>query len=271
MKTYNKIIFFTENQVASEILMSQLEDEEFYAFEIEENYLAGYIECENLNEKILQQILGDKIRYRIESIKEENWNAQWERSFEPVIIEDYVAVRAQFHQPVTGVKHEIVITPRMSFGTGHHATTLLMVREMKKMKFRGKRVIDFGTGTGLLAILAEISGAASILAIDNDHWSIENATDNITENNCSKITLIEAADLTNAPVSDIILANINKNILLKHAEMIAGHLAKSGDLLLSGIMTEDEQDLVVAFDIPGMKLISSNTEGEWIVLHLQKS
>lgn len=271
MKTYNKILFYTDNQSASEILMARLEDEGFYAFEIEENYLAAYIEAKNFNMKKLNEIFKEKIKYKIESIEDENWNTQWEQSFEPVIIEDFVAIRAQFHPPVTNVLHEIIITPKMSFGTGHHATTSLMVREMRKIDFEGKGVIDFGTGTGLLAILAELSGAESITAIDNDPWSIANATENVRENNCTKITLIESSDLENLPQADIILANINRNILLLYSSSIANHLEPSGKLLISGFLNSDEQDMIATFSKIGLKTISSNKQGDWVVLQMEKT
>ena len=123
------------------------------------------------------------------TIEETNWNQVWESSFEPVVVDDFVAVRADFHEPIKGIKHEIVITPKMSFGTGHHATTYMMLEQMGKLDFKDKRVLDFGTGTGVLAILAEKMGAKKIIAIDNDEWSIENANENIKRNNCVAVEL----------------------------------------------------------------------------------
>ncbi len=270
MKTYKKILFFTGSQAASEILMALLDEEGFYAFEMEENMMAGYVEEENFDEEKLRNILGENIKYQIESIEDQNWNVQWEQSFNPVIIEDYVAIRAQFHEAVKNVKHEIIITPKMSFGTGHHATTSLMVQEMKKIDFGGKRVIDFGTGTGILAILSEMSGAEDIAAIDNDPWSIANAADNIRENKCSRISLSEASNLENVPSADIILANINKNILLQHAEALTKHLSAKGILLLSGFLKNDGKDLVSTFNNHSLTFISSNNQGDWVVLKMQK-
>ncbi len=118
-------------------------------------------------------------------IEETNWNQVWESNFDPVIVDDFVAVRAHFHEPIKNVQHEIVITPKMSFGTGHHATTYMMMQQMRELDFAGKNVFDFGTGTGVLAILAEKLGAQKVIAIDNDDWSIENADENVKRNNCT--------------------------------------------------------------------------------------
>ena len=118
-------------------------------------------------------------------IPEANWNQVWESNFDPVIVDDFVAIRADFHEPVKGVSLEIIITPKMSFGTGHHATTYMMIEQMRELDFTGKSVFDFGTGTGVLAILAEKLGANKVIAVDNDEWSIENAEENFEKNNCT--------------------------------------------------------------------------------------
>ncbi len=271
MKSYKKILFFTESQAASEILMALLDEEGFYAFEMEKNILTGYVEEENFAEEKIRNIIGEKTRYQVEPIEDQNWNAQWEQSFSPVIIEDYVAIRAQFHQAVKCVKYEIIITPKMSFGTGHHATTSLMVQAMKKLDITGKSVIDFGTGTGILSILSEFSGAVNVTAVDNDQWGIDNAFDNIRENNCRSITIVKASDLSNLSMSDIILANINKNILIQHAGSISKLLRESGDLLISGFLQSDLQDMLNTYNELGLQLISCNNSGEWAVLHMRKT
>src|SRR5205809_7074705 len=142
-------------------------------------------------------------------IAEQNWNSIWEENFQPVIIQNAVAIRAHFHQPITTVQHEIIITPKMSFGTGHHATTYLMLEQMTSIDFAGKSVLDYGTGTGVLSIYAEKLGAAAITAIDNDEWSINNAAENIQQNNCKKINLALGNKPPAKHIYQVELANIN--------------------------------------------------------------
>src|SRR5205085_7037613 len=138
---------------------------------------------------------------------------EWEKNFERVIIDDFVAIRAPFHKPIQKVTHEIVITPKMSFGTGHHATTFMMIQQMQDVDFKNKKVLDFGTGTGILAILAEKLGATKITAIDNDEWSISNANENIKTNNCRNIQLLLSDSPMLSQKFDVILANINKSVI----------------------------------------------------------
>ena len=161
-----------------------------------------------------------KLSSRVSKLENKNWNTHWETNFQPVIINHsinntpWVAIRAAFHKPIKNIKHEIIITPKMSFGTGHHATTYMMIKMMREIDFTGKTVLDFGTGTGILAILAEKLGASNIIAIDNDDRSIENAGENFDTNNCSKIQLLKASTANVDIKFDIILANIIKELYL---------------------------------------------------------
>jgi len=201
-----------------------------------------------------------------EIIPEKNWNEEWERSFEPVIIPGKVAVRASFHAPVANVKHEIIITPKMSFGTGHHATTYLMMEEMMKYDFNGKSVFDFGTGTGILAILAEQLGADNVFAIDNDEWSIDNASENIAMNNCNKIKISLNNSWDSNKKFDIILANINKGVILDNREFLIRSLVKEGLLMLSGLLSSDQKDIEAAFESTLDKPLFINEKNNWISL-----
>jgi ribosomal protein L11 methyltransferase len=140
--------------------------------------------------------------------------------------------------------HEIIITPKMSFGTGHHATTNMMIEQMKEIDFKKKTVFDFGTGTGILAILAEKLGAEKIIAVDNDDWSIENAIENINRNNCKKISIKKAFDADTGNKSDIILANINRNVIVDNFNSICKHLTHPGILLISGILEKDVDEIL---------------------------
>ncbi len=172
-------------------------------------------------------------------------------------------VRASFHEPVQDVKHEIIITPKMSFGTGHHATTWLMLDAMQQITFTGKEVLDFGTGTGLLAILSEKLGASNITAIDIDEWSIMNAAENITLNKCAAIQLLRA-DNPGEGSFDIILANINRNILLENMEQLTSQLKKDGVLLLSGILQPDLRDVLQKAADTGLKDQQVSERDGWL-------
>jgi len=177
-----------------------------------------------------------------------------------------VAIRADFHAPIVNVENEILITPKMSFGTGHHATTFLMMQQMRNIDFNNKSVFDFGTGTGILAILAEKLGATSVFAIDNDEWSIENAKENAAKNACMHIDLALKDDPGGEETFDIILANINKNVILTYLSVLVNRLKKGGYLLLSGLLKEDEEDIQQAANQLPVKYISTTHKNNWICI-----
>jgi ribosomal protein L11 methyltransferase len=190
MSNYITLEFKSISSEVSEILVAELSEISFYAFEEKENNLSAFIKEEDFNEHELHKIISSlRLNYVKSIIPQTNWNAKWESEFEPIIIEDFVSIRASFHSAINNVIHDIVITPKMSFGTGHHATTFLMLQQMKYMNFSKKSVLDFGTGTGLLAIMSKKLGAKNIVAIDNDEWSIHNARENFDLNNCGDIIL----------------------------------------------------------------------------------
>ncbi len=193
MGKYIELKFDVEDQIYRETLIAFLAEAGYAGFEEGTDFLKAYIKEEEFNREHLKSIIRlPNIKYT-ESITEDiNWNQIWEAGFDPVTIEDFAAIRAEFHSPILGVEHEIIITPKMSFGTGHHATTWLMVRAMKEISFEDRALADFGTGTGILAILACKMGAGQILAIDNDEWCIRNAAENIALNNCQEIQLLKS-------------------------------------------------------------------------------
>ena len=252
-KTYLQFDFDIKDDAIKDILIAALSDIGFDGFEEKETRLTAFIESINFNEDEFDEIIVQhKIAFLKSIVPEQNWNTLWEQNFEPVIIHNAVAVRAHFHPPVTNVQHEIIITPKMSFGTGHHATTYMMLEQMFPINFTGKSVLDYGTGTGVLAIYAEKLGAAAITAIDNDQWSINNASENIYHNNCMAIKVLMADKPVAGNVYDVVLANINKNIITDNFKSIVASLGKSATLLLSGLLTEDEADilqLASAFDL----------------------
>lgn len=267
-KTFLQFVFNIEDEELKDILIAQLSENGFAGFEEKEKFLIAFIDDTNFNEDEFNTIINPyKLSFSTEIIKEQNWNNLWEQNFQPVIIKDEVAIRASFHQPIKNVQHEIIITPKMSFGTGHHATTYMMLEQMQSINFVNKAVLDFGTGTGVLAIYAEKLGASYITAIDNDDWSINNAAENIQQNNCAKINLI----LTDKPSENnyqIVLANINKNIITANFKNIVQALDKKADILLSGLLEEDEHDILQLASAFQLRHVNTHHRDKWICIKL---
>jgi ribosomal protein L11 methyltransferase len=248
------------NEEQQEILISELSELEAIGFEQTDTHLLAYFE-ENIFKSYEVNKLVKEFAFNITSIPKQNWNAVWESNFEPVIVDNFCAIRADFHQPIKNVQHEIIITPKMSFGTGHHATTYMMIEQMRHIDFTEKKVFDFGTGTGILAILAQNLGAASITAIDNDEWSIKNAEENFHKNGVHSINLY-LSHIIPEDSFDIILANINRNVLREYASGLVNILSPNGVLLVSGILKEDEKIIVETFAI--LELIKVQQNKNWV-------
>ena len=196
-----------------------------------------------------------------------NWNAEWEQSFVPVEVDGTVRVRAEHHAPDPAFAHELVITPRMAFGTGHHATTRMMVRAMLGLELKGKEVCDLGCGTAVLAMLAERMGASAIIAIDNDEVAVSNARENLVRNGCHGIT-VEKGDAASLKALSFaaILANIERNVLLEAMPILAGALRPGGTVLLSGFVVNDRHMLVQRAKEHGLEPDERLNEGEWALL-----
>lgn len=228
-----------------DILIATLPDLGWIGMEEIQDGLIAYADENSVNIDELNQFAQELgLSFSQTNIEEKNWNAMWESNFEPVIIPGKIHVRAHFHPPLENIEHEILITPKMSFGTGHHATTRMMMKAMLEMNFNNKTVIDFGTGTGILAILAEKLLSSQIEAIDNDSWSVTNVEENIAANNCTKITIQLGTNLDCFGVADVLLANINKSVLLEHVSSIRNHLKPNGALLISGLLAGDYDDII---------------------------
>lgn len=252
------------------ILVSQLCELGFEGFEEQENVLEGGGLQGELDEMAAETILKEAgVSFTKKEVINQNWNAIWESSFEPVLVRDFAGVRANFHAPIEQVKHEIVITPKMSFGTGHHATTWLMMDAMERLDFTQKKVIDFGTGTGVLAILAEKLGATEIIAVDNDEWSIENAGENLQVNKVEFCKLLLQDDISGLADTDILLANINRHILLDHMEAMKAVVKAEGIWLLSGLLEEDEQIIREKATKVGMNWKDTSKRNGWISLFFE--
>lgn len=269
MNKYIQVEFKNISTEQSDTLIAVLNEIGFDGFEEEEKNLKAFIPENKFDRSVLQKSIESfKINFSETAIEETNWNQVWESSFEPVVVEDFVAVRAHFHEPMKGIRHEIVITPKMSFGTGHHATTDMMLEQMKGADFKDKKVFDFGTGTGVLAILAEKMGAKKIIAIDNDEWSIENAAENITRNNCVAVELKLGTAANTDGRFDIILANINKNVILENLELLASQLLPGGILLISGLLVTDEQEILTECNKKGLKFDTKTERHNWLFIKL---
>jgi ribosomal protein L11 methyltransferase len=267
---YIEILFEDINTEMSELLVAQLANINFEGFEESENQLKAYISAEEYNELITFNLLEKfKCKFSISNVPGQNWNALWESNFEPVIVDDFCEVRADFHTPSNSTLHEIIITPKMSFGTGHHATTYMMIQQMRNIEFENMSVADFGTGTAILAILAEKLGSKKVIAIDYDEWSIRNAEENILRNDCSKIQLEQSDKFSPPERSDIILANINKNVILDNLNGLVFGLNKNGLLLISGFLKEDENELIEKFTNHRLLHVITFQSGNWISVLLK--
>ena len=253
-----------------EMLIARLAEIGFDGFEEGDESLAAYIESDKIQAKELDLIVSQyDLSYSLSIIEKQNWNALWESNFDPVRVDDFVGVRANFHPPFTGVEHEIVITPKMSFGTGHHATTYSVMQLMQALDFQEKSVFDFGTGTGILAILAKKLGAVDLLAVDNDEWCVENASENISINNCKHIDIQLVNHAGTNRQFDIVIANINKNIILDNIAALGKAVVSGGQVLLSGLLIEDEDDILTACTTLGWKKVKTVQRGAWIAIWLQ--
>ena len=257
-------IEIVSNEYQQEELVALFDDYSATGFEqTDDKLMAYFVEDGFVQDEVLKILEG--YSYAISEIEEQNWNAEWERNFHPVIVDAFCAVRADFHEPIPNVEHEIIITPKMSFGTGHHATTYMMMQQMRELDFIDKTVFDFGTGTGILAILAEKLGASNVAAIDIDTWSIENAKENFEKNNCRKI-YIHLSTTIPSQQFDIILANINRNVILEYMPHLKHSLTQKGKLLLSGLLLQDEKDISKACSIYNLHVQTRQERAGWISL-----
>ena len=229
----------------SEIVVALLAQLGFDSFVDTSTGVIGYIptiQFEDIDIKVFfkQLPLKSKIFFTVKHIKSQNWNKEWEKNFEPITVEKFCRVRAPFHEHIDGYQIEVVVEPKMAFGTGHHQTTWLMIHELFNTEIRGKEVLDMGCGTGILAIIAEKLGAKAVLAIDNDEWAFKNAIENVQVNKCNIIQVMQGdASLLPGKQFDVILANINRNVLLNDIKFYRKSLKSGGTLLLSGFFDYD--------------------------------
>ncbi len=261
---------------ATEILIAELAEAGFENFKETENGVLAYVLSEKDNKNILSEIyvldsIVFDISYKKKKILPQNWNTQWEENFQPIEINSQCRIRASFH-PKKEVEYDIIINPKMAFGTGHHATTHLMMNFILEETLKGKTVLDMGCGTGVLSILAEQKKAKKIDAIDIDEWSYKNTKENIILNQCQNITAFKGeVSLIKNKKYDVIFANINRNILLNDIPEYEKSLAKNGVLLLSGFYEEDIPMIKEKAFATGLKYVDQKIRNHWTALKFIKS
>jgi ribosomal protein L11 methyltransferase len=278
MKSYYTRLQVVCDPEFSEILMAEIAEAGFDTFmEIEKGFEA-YGEEKKIDIDLVEDI---RKKYKhvnpllvlFDKVEKQNWNKEWEKNVEPINVDGKVYVRAAFHEAIPSMPYEIIITPKMSFGTGHHQTTYLMLRTQLTVDHKGMRVMDAGCGTGILSIMAAKLGASSVEAFDIDEWSVENGGENIQVNNTSNITirLGTIRSLSFIGTFDIILANINKNILLDEMDAYAAKLNHGGHLLLSGFYTSDIPDLTARAKSSSLNAIHWDEKDKWATLVMKKA
>lgn len=261
----------------NEVLVAYLSEMDFESFQENEPSLLAYIQKPLFNQDSLFELLEKinqqenlSINYKINSIQQQNWNALWESQFEPVFVDEQLQILAPFHEKKAFLGQTIYIEPKMSFGTGHHQTTFLMCKEMFEIDFKNKKVLDMGSGTGVLAILAEKLGAKEISAFDIEPWSVENCADNALKNNCFNIiSSLGDIDEVKGPF-DVILANINKNVLKGHISDYSSLLNPNGILLLSGFFKTDSEELIEYAKSNALSFFHLKEKDGWAMLKFKK-
>lgn len=258
----------------NEILMTELIEIGFDSFTEEHDGILAYIQQEFFKEEELKevQLLQNKevkISYTFQEMPNINWNEEWEKNFSPINVEDQVSIRAEFHKN-QNLPHEIIIQPKMSFGTGHHATTYLMIQQMLDMDLANKNILDMGCGTSVLAIFAKQQGAGKTVAIDIDEWSVENSIENAARNNVELEISQGTAENLGSENFDVILANINRNILISDIPTYVSVLNKGGQLLLSGLCFFDVDDILEVCTKQNLSLKKKIQREEWVSLLLEK-
>jgi len=271
---YHQFTFKTEEP---ELLLAFIQDLPFDSFEVEEKMLQAYIPAKEHLETVEQALNSLKKRinfdYKHTLIPYQNWNTVWESNFSPIRVKDFCGISADFHPPFDPpVTHEIHIQPKMAFGTGHHATTWMMIDQMANLDFKGKKVLDYGCGTGILAILAEKMGANEIDAVDIEPPAVENTQEHLILNTCSQITTYEGTlDQLKNNHYQIILANINRNVILASLPTLYTQLEKGGYLLISGFIQEDTDLLQKSTLQHGFTVKKVQTRQKWICMVLNKN
>lgn len=264
----------TETEPWNEIIIATISELPFESFVENENGFEAYIPANQENENEIKEVLDTldmvEFSYTRTEIEQQNWNATWEENFTPILVNDQCLIRAEFHETVENIPFEIIIQPKMSFGTGHHSTTHLMVEYILETEFTGKDILDMGCGTSILAILALKKHANYAECIDIDEWAVENSIENGKRNGVSLDAKMGDNSLLGTKHFDVILANINKNILIAQIPSYINVLNEGGDLFLSGLMEQDFDDILAFCTEHKLTFVSKKQRNEWIALHFKK-
>lgn len=252
-----------------EILMAELAELGFESFVETDEGLEAYVQEEIFNDLAVKQMLENyasrtAISYQFKKIARQNWNEEWEKNFQPIQIGEQIYVRADFHEPKSDFPYEIIITPKMSFGTGHHETTSMVMEHQLGIEHTNKKVLDVGTGTGILAVLASKLGATTISAFDIDEWSVENTIENVKLNDVSNV-IVRLGTIEDEPhdIYDIVLANINRNILISQIPAYVTFLKPGGELIVSGFYEKDIADIETIAESVGLKKVAQLSKNNW--------
>lgn len=273
---YHTRLSVTCDPLFSEILIAEISQAGFDSFLENENGFEAYAEVDRFDQSIVDEIKSKyeqvkPLSFSWDRIEKKNWNEEWEKSYEPIIVDDRCVIRAEFHQIEKEYPYTITITPKMSFGTGHHQTTYLMIKAQMDMDHKDKMVMDAGCGTAILSIMASKLGAKNVEAFDIDEWSVINGKENLEVNNCQNVNIRQGmiSELTFEDNYDVILANINKNILLHELPQYVSYLNPEGFILLSGFYEKDIPDLMERAHQYQLKHVQSDVRENWASLLLQ--
>lgn len=276
---YIKAIFKFENieEYQQDLLIADLADLGFDTFEDSESGFTAFVIKENFSEQALKSLLAENVEafssaYILEDIADENWNSEWEKNFSPLIIDDVCYVRATFHEPQPSYPYEIIIDPKMAFGTGHHQTTTMMMQYILAADLKDKNILDMGCGTGILAILASKLGAKSLVAIDYDDICYESTLENAALNNVVNLkALCGSKEVVPEETYDVIFANINRNILLDQIRRYADVLTSTGKIFFSGFYLDPDLGMITAECAKyGIKYLDHKQNGDWIAAQFEK-
>ena len=278
MKIYKILNFEVESPIYIEVLIAELSYLGYEGFEENIQSLKAYIEEKDYDSLLIQQLIdrySEQTNIRlsgVEEMKEQNWNELWESNFAPVMVEDQILIKAPFHQIEQDFTYQLVIEPRMAFGTGHHETTYLVLKQMLTIDFQNKTVLDFGCGTGILAMTASLMGAKSILAIDNDPWSYQNTLENTEANQISNVTAIlgDHKDIIDKHF-DVIIANINVPVLLSTLDTISNSLNNSSLVILSGILHTDVESIEQRAKACSLQHLGTFRRNDWVAMTFKKA
>ncbi len=259
-----------------EILVAELAEIGFDSFVENDDSLMAYIPVADFDENKLKEVVVSltetPISYTSKTLETVNWNEEWERNYQPIEVDDMVRVRASYHSPDPQFKYDIVIDPKMSFGTGHHETTTMMMQFQLTIPHQDSSVLDVGSGTGILAILSEKLGAIQLMAFDIEEWAYLNAIENVQLNGCNYIDVFQGT-IEDCPIAtyDIILANINRNILLAEIPTYTSFLKQSGILVVSGFYEQDAEDIAAKAQASGLTKTAQKQLNQWVAMTFERA